>query len=104
MTDEARPAPVPASLAAPGSAGAGFAALLGVADLPPGAHRRVTIGDLDVLLAHTPAGIVATEDRCPHMSAPLSIGVLDGCIVDCPLHNGLALTPVPQTPASPWIL
>ncbi len=22
------------------------------------------------------------------MSAPLSLGVLDGCLVDCPLHNG----------------
>jgi nitrite reductase/ring-hydroxylating ferredoxin subunit len=22
------------------------------------------------------------------MSAPLSLGQLDGCIVDCPLHNG----------------
>jgi nitrite reductase/ring-hydroxylating ferredoxin subunit len=31
---------------------------------------------------------VATEDRCPHMSAPLSLGVLDGCVVDCPLHRG----------------
>jgi nitrite reductase/ring-hydroxylating ferredoxin subunit len=49
---------------------------------------RVTRGDLDVLLAHTEAGLVATDDRCPHMSAPLSLGRLDGCIVDCPLHSG----------------
>ncbi len=34
------------------------------------------------------AGIVATDDRCPHMSAPLSIGELDGCVVACPLHEG----------------
>lgn len=45
-------------------------------------------GDLDVLLAHTSEGIAAVDDRCPHMSAPLSIGVLDGCVVECPLHNG----------------
>jgi len=62
-----------------------------VADLPIGAMRRVTNGDLDVLLAHTVDGIVATEDRCPHMSAPLSVGELDGCIVACPLHEGRAL-------------
>ena len=49
---------------------------------------RVTRGDLDLLLAHLPDGIVATDDRCPHMAAPLSIGRLDGCVVDCPLHNG----------------
>jgi len=50
--------------------------------------RRVTRGDLDVLLAHTSDGIVATNDRCPHMSAPLSIGELDECVVACPLHEG----------------
>ena len=55
---------------------------------PPGAMRRVTRGELDVLLAHTPTGIVATDDRCPHMSAPLSIGELEGCVVACPLHEG----------------
>jgi nitrite reductase/ring-hydroxylating ferredoxin subunit len=48
----------------------------------------VTRGDLDVLIAHTTAGLVATDDRCPHMSAPLSQGRLDGCVVDCPLHSG----------------
>ena len=57
-------------------------------ELPPGAMRRVTRGDLDVLLAHTTDGIVAVADRCPHMSAPLSIGTLDGCVVACPLHEG----------------
>ena len=50
--------------------------------------HQVSRGDLDVLLAHTTDGIVATADRCPHMSAPLSIGELDGCIVACPLHEG----------------
>jgi nitrite reductase/ring-hydroxylating ferredoxin subunit len=59
-----------------------------VTDLAEGAMRRVTVGDLDVLVAHTPAGIVAIDDRCPHMSAPLSIGELDGCVVACPLHEG----------------
>ena len=65
-----------------------FDAVLDVAELPPGAMGRVTRGDLDVLLAHTTDGIVATTDRCPHMSAPLSIGELDGCVVACPLHEG----------------
>jgi 3-phenylpropionate/trans-cinnamate dioxygenase ferredoxin subunit len=65
-----------------------YEALLGAGDLPPGTMRRVTRGELDILLAHTPDGIVATDDRCPHMSAPLSIGELDGCIVACPLHDG----------------
>jgi len=80
--------PIPPGLAAPGSLAATFRPLLDMADLPPGAHRRVSVGDLDLLLAHIPTGIVATDDRCPHMSAPLSLGALDGCVVDCPLHRG----------------
>ena len=80
--------PYPPELRAVGTADAPFVATVPVADLPPGAMRRVTFGDLDVLLAHTSLGIVAVDDRCPHMAAPLSIGELDGCIVACPLHRG----------------
>ena len=82
-----RPAPVPPDLVAPGPAL--FEPLLAVAELPEGSMRRVTRGDLDILLARTPDGIVAVDDRCPHMSAPLSIGTLDGCVVACPLHEGM---------------
>ena len=80
----------PRELRAPGT-GAEVAATIDggpVGDLPEGSMRRVTRGDLDVLIAHTPAGVVAIDDRCPHMSAPLSIGDLDGCVVACPLHEG----------------
>ena len=82
------PAPLPAGLRAVGTKGTPFTAVLDVAELPLGAMRRISRGDLDILLAHTSAGLVAVDDRCPHMSAPLSIGALDGCIVDCPLHSG----------------
>jgi 3-phenylpropionate/trans-cinnamate dioxygenase ferredoxin component len=85
---EPRIAPFPAGLLADGVRADVFEAVLPVTELPPGAMRRVTRGDLDVLLAHTTDGIVATNDRCPHMSAPLSIGELDGCVVACPLHEG----------------
>ncbi len=78
----------PAALLAIGAGAAPFRPALPVGDLPPGGLRRVTFGELDVLLAHTSLGIVAIDDRCPHMSAPLSIGTLDGCIVGCPLHSG----------------
>jgi nitrite reductase/ring-hydroxylating ferredoxin subunit len=81
-------APIPAGLTAIGAAGAAFRPGLPVSKLAPGTMARVTFGDLDVLLANTSEGVVAIDDRCPHMAAPLSIGVLDGCLVDCPLHNG----------------
>jgi nitrite reductase/ring-hydroxylating ferredoxin subunit len=87
-TTEPRPAAFPPRLQAIGTADARYRALLAVAELPDGTMRRVTVGELDVLLVNTEQGIFATDDRCPHMSAPLSIGDLDGCIVGCPLHEG----------------
>jgi nitrite reductase/ring-hydroxylating ferredoxin subunit len=84
------PASFAPRLVAPGVdlATPGFRAVLDGAELPVGMMRRVSVGDLDVLLAHTLQGVFATDDRCPHMAAPLSIGELDGCIVACPLHEG----------------
>ena len=82
------PAAFPPELTAPGTDGGRPIDAGLLSDLPEGSIRRVTVGDLDLLLAHTPAGIVAVDDRCPHMSAPLSIGELDGCVVACPLHEG----------------
>jgi len=80
--------PIPPGLQAPGTEGAPFERVASVADLPPGAMTRVSRGDLDVLVAHTSAGLVAVDDRCPHMAAPFSAGRLDGCTLHCPLHRG----------------
>jgi nitrite reductase/ring-hydroxylating ferredoxin subunit len=82
------PASFPATLAAAGTEDVPFTSFLDASDLPPGTMQRITRGDLDVLVANTPKGIVAVDDRCPHMSAPLSIGSLEGCVVGCPLHEG----------------
>jgi 3-phenylpropionate/trans-cinnamate dioxygenase ferredoxin subunit len=81
-------APIPHGLTAIGAASAPFEPTIRQAELAPGEMRRVTFGDLDILLANTSNGIVAIDDRCPHMSAPLSLGELDGCLVACPLHSG----------------
>jgi 3-phenylpropionate/trans-cinnamate dioxygenase ferredoxin subunit len=88
IESEIRIAPIPPGLTAIGAASAPFEATIRVAELAPGQLKRVSFGDLDVLLAHTSNGIVAVDDRCPHMAAPLSLGELDGCLVACPLHSG----------------
>jgi nitrite reductase/ring-hydroxylating ferredoxin subunit len=85
---EVRIAPIPRALTAIGAGSAAFEPVFARSELPPGAMRRVTFGDLDVLVANTSIGIVAIDDRCPHMSAPLSLGELDGCLLACPLHSG----------------
>jgi naphthalene 1,2-dioxygenase system ferredoxin subunit len=81
-------AEVPRELRAPGTRVAPFVDIVAAAELTPGSMRRVTLAGLDLLVAWTPGGIVVTDDRCPHMAAPLSIGSLDGCVVACPLHEG----------------
>jgi 3-phenylpropionate/trans-cinnamate dioxygenase ferredoxin component len=86
MSTEA--APFPAGLRALGTTNTPFTFVLGVDDLPAGSMRRISHGDLDLLLANTSIGVVVVDDRCPHMSAPLSIGQLTDCTVDCPLHSG----------------
>jgi len=80
--------PFAAALLAPGTGAAPYLPVIPVDELPGGTMRRVSFGDLDLLLAHTAKGVCAVEDRCPHMSAPLSIGSLEGCVVACPLHSG----------------
>lgn len=79
---------IPNGLLAAGAASGAWEPVARATEISPGSLRRVTRGDLDLLLAHTDRGICLTDDRCPHMAAPLSLGFLDGCIVGCPLHRG----------------
>jgi nitrite reductase/ring-hydroxylating ferredoxin subunit len=88
MSVDAQPMPIPAGLQAAGTADAQFEPVARLVDVPPGAMLRITHGDLDLLIAHTPAGLCVTDDRCPHMAAPLSLGTLEECVVGCPLHKG----------------
>lgn len=80
--------PIPSGLVAQYAPDAPFEALLDLAAVPVGSMQRVTRGDLDLLIVHTERGVCVIDDRCPHMSAPLSLGSLDDCVVGCPLHSG----------------
>ena len=79
---------IPAGLAAAGTEGRPFTPVLALDELAPGTMRRFTRGDWDFLVVSTQKGIAVIDDRCPHMSAPLSIGTLEDCVVGCPLHRG----------------
>jgi nitrite reductase/ring-hydroxylating ferredoxin subunit len=109
---------IPDGLVAWGTRDQPFTQIWPATELPQGTMRRFTRGDLDLLVAHTPQGICVTDDRCPHMAAPLSIGSLTDCVVACPLHRGafdLATADVVQFPTTggldadggyhaPWII
>ncbi len=55
-------------------------------ELPQGSMKGVEVAGAKVLLTHGPSGIRAFEDRCGHMSAPLSIGTFKSGVVKCSLH------------------
>jgi nitrite reductase/ring-hydroxylating ferredoxin subunit len=88
MTDDTMVMPIPDGLTAAGTDTGVWKPLGPAENQPAGSLRRFTFGDVDLLLAHTASGLCLTDDRCPHMSAPLSIGTLEECVVACPLHRG----------------
>jgi nitrite reductase/ring-hydroxylating ferredoxin subunit len=56
-------------------------------DLPPGSMRRIDGASQRVLIANVAGTPLAVADTCTHEDASLSMGVLDGETVRCPLHG-----------------
>jgi len=57
------------------------------AELAPGAMKRVDLRGRRILLANVEGRICAADDTCTHEEASLSMGVLKGGLVKCPLHG-----------------
>ena len=62
--------------------------------LPTGARKLVFLPPLgaglpprSVLLLHTPAGLFALDNSCPHQGAALAGGKLEGALLSCPAHG-----------------
>jgi nitrite reductase/ring-hydroxylating ferredoxin subunit len=60
-----------------------------VKDVPQGTMKGFDVGGTKVLLTHGASGIRAFEDRCGHMSAPLSIGTFKSGVIKCALHSAV---------------
>jgi nitrite reductase/ring-hydroxylating ferredoxin subunit len=58
-------------------------------ELSQGTMKGVEVGGAKVLLVHGSSGIRAFEDRCGHMSAPLSIGTFKSGVIKCALHSAV---------------
>jgi 3-phenylpropionate/trans-cinnamate dioxygenase ferredoxin subunit len=52
-----------------------------------GQLSRFSLEDLDIVVSRFQGRLVALEDRCGHMAAPISMGKVEGCTVVCPLHD-----------------
>ncbi|HYQ93073.1 MAG TPA: non-heme iron oxygenase ferredoxin subunit [Candidatus Competibacteraceae bacterium] len=64
-----------------------FVSLARTIDLKPGNLRCVRIQGRRILLANVEGRFYATDDTCTHEDASLSLGVLKGEWVKCPLHG-----------------
>jgi nitrite reductase (NADH) small subunit len=57
-------------------------------DIPPLGARTVNTEEGDIAVFRTQDDqLFALFDRCPHKGGPLSMGIVHGKSVTCPLHN-----------------
>jgi 3-phenylpropionate/trans-cinnamate dioxygenase ferredoxin component len=57
-----------------------------LADLPPGEATRV-LAHVPVAVFNADGELYAIDDTCTHQDASLSEGWLEGCLIECPLHE-----------------
>jgi nitrite reductase/ring-hydroxylating ferredoxin subunit len=69
----------------------GYTPVATLAELPPGASRRVYAGGEAVALFNVNGTVYAIANRCTHARASLSEGTVDPgrCTVTCPWHAGV---------------
>ncbi len=57
-----------------------------VSEVETGKMKSVELKGIDVMIANVDGKYYAMDDRCGHMNAKLSMGVLKGKTVICPFH------------------
>ncbi len=80
---------VPGSGTRDAAAVEGFIDVLAADDLPPGSQRSVAQGFQRVLLCHTPDGIHAVADLCPHALQPLAGSEIKDGVIRCAKHGAV---------------
>ena len=68
--------------------GPGWERAAALDDVPEGEVAGVQVGGQPVALYKVEGELYATHDICSHEHAHLSEGYLDGCEIECPLHQG----------------
>jgi nitrite reductase/ring-hydroxylating ferredoxin subunit len=56
-------------------------------EIPVGSMKYVEVQGKEILLANVAGKFYATDNRCGHMNGPLSMGTLQGNVVECSLHH-----------------
>ncbi|HEY3243320.1 MAG TPA: non-heme iron oxygenase ferredoxin subunit, partial [Phycisphaerae bacterium] len=60
-----------------------------VDEIPEGQVVAATVGGKPIALYKVEGEIYATDDICTHECVSLSDGYLEGCVIECPLHQGM---------------
>src|SRR5580700_10467419 len=69
------------------SANRTFVRAASLAALPEGGRMTVNLDGHAIAIFHTPEGIFAIDNRCPHMGFPLDRGTVKDCILTCHWHH-----------------
>jgi 3-phenylpropionate/trans-cinnamate dioxygenase ferredoxin subunit len=64
-----------------------FVKVAKVADIGAGTMKGFVVGDIKLMIANIGGKFYAVEDRCTHMNAKLSTGMLMGKTVMCMAHG-----------------
>jgi nitrite reductase/ring-hydroxylating ferredoxin subunit len=64
-----------------------FVRAASLAALPEGGRMTVNLDGHVIAIFHTPEGIFAIDNRCPHMGFPLDRGTVKDCILTCHWHH-----------------
>jgi nitrite reductase/ring-hydroxylating ferredoxin subunit len=56
-------------------------------EIEEGSLQRISADDIDFCVTRVDGVVRVVEDRCPHMSVPLSFGTLEDCVITCPQHR-----------------
>lgn len=67
---------------------ADFKKVASIGDIPAGEMLIVEVDGDEIALANVDGEIYAFANDCTHRGAPLGEGILEGDIVECPLHQG----------------
>jgi nitrite reductase/ring-hydroxylating ferredoxin subunit len=59
-----------------------------VKQFPKGHMKKVAVDGKEILVANVEGKLYAIGNRCTHLNAELSHGILEGLTVTCPLHDG----------------
>jgi 3-phenylpropionate/trans-cinnamate dioxygenase ferredoxin subunit len=64
-----------------------FVEVLKTEELKDGMMKKVAAGGRDLLVARAGGKYYCADLRCPHLGGDLSKGVLNGTVIECPLHH-----------------